>query len=227
MFCKNCGRELSERAEFCGNCGTETTGALQTENEFQQSKKEESKETSKALLKGLGGIALIVVGGFILYHAFIKDLIRYGKEGIEWASEKIQENRQSSTYSSSSNTQQSQQKQLTSSVGNLKNTTWHHFSTSSDQKFVGGGGLTNHGKAGYTFDLGTRVEVTSAKEQVIDFGNGDFSWQVIQGPGNYRTGTFSVSGDIVYFYFSDGFETHAQIIGNSLSFSDMSFRCIE
>ena len=226
MFCKNCGRELPDEAEFCGNCGTKTTGALQTENEFQQSKKEERKETSKALLMGLGGLALLVVCGFILYHAFIKDLIQMGKEGVQWVSEKIQENSQKTTSNSSSNTQQNQKNQPVSSVGNLRNTTWQHFSTYSDQEIVGGG-LQNLGSAGWVYDVGTPVEVTRAKEQVIDFGNGNFNWQVLQGSGHNRTGTYSVSGDMVYFTFSDGFETRAQLIGNSLSFSDMSFRRIE
>jgi len=120
MFCKYCGRELSEGAEFCGNCGTKTTGALQTKNEFNQSKKEERNELSKALLVTFGSLALLVVCGFFLYHLVIKDLIQIGKKGVEWASEKIeeiQENRQRTTTNSSNNTQQ----EKTSNSSNTQN----------------------------------------------------------------------------------------------------------
>jgi len=106
MFCKDCGRELPEGAEFCGNCGTKTVGALQTENEFQQSKKESSKERRNVVLWGLIGGFIIVVIAYVGYIFVIEPLIQSGKKGIEWASEKIQENSQRSTTNSSSNSQQ-------------------------------------------------------------------------------------------------------------------------
>jgi len=134
MFCKNCGRELSEGVEFCGNCGTKTTGALQTKNEFNQSKKEEKKEMSKALLATLGGLALLVVSGFILYHLFVKDLIQMGKGGVQWASEKIQENNQSTTSSSSSNSKQSQRSTTPQQSNTSRNTEILTYYVNGDKK---------------------------------------------------------------------------------------------
>ncbi len=57
MYCKNCGKELSESASFCGNCG-----AIQVnESATQPTKQKKRKSKKKALL-----IFFIIVAAFFL-----------------------------------------------------------------------------------------------------------------------------------------------------------------
>jgi len=97
MFCGNCGKELQENAQFCGNCGTKTAGALKTENEFQQSKKESSKERRNVVLWGLIGGFIIVVIAYVGYIFVIEPLIQSGSNSSS--------NSQQGTTSNSANNQ--------------------------------------------------------------------------------------------------------------------------
>jgi len=239
MFCGICGKELSDGAQFCGNCGTaipvtsvpNTSTHLQPQCSTQNTST--SSTTTRKKSKASEALIIIVIGLFVcgVIFGIIYVIDALGK-GIEYVADKVE-----SAYSSSKNTQQSQkgttsnsnnsQKTNTNqSLGNLKNTTWNHYSSYTDTEYFGSG-FSGNDRTGWTYSLPKQYEVTRAREQEIDFGNGNFLWQVLQGPGSNRTGTYRVSGDIVYFTFSDGSEIRGQLIGNSLSFSDISFRRIK
>lgn len=75
MFCKNCGKQLNEGAEFCGNCGTKVTGNNLGQNEDKASghvrrnaaphpalAKKRGKKTGKFYLLIMAVLVLVGIG---------------------------------------------------------------------------------------------------------------------------------------------------------------------
>ena len=64
MFCKNCGKELSEGTKFCDGCGAQLEAtAVQTA----------SAQKPKSNGKKIGGIVMTVLGGLSVLGSFASD----------------------------------------------------------------------------------------------------------------------------------------------------------
>lgn len=69
MFCKNCGKSISESAKFCDSCGSSVSTSIPTAM-MQESSKENN-------LKGLGGWLIFVILG-LLYTVGMRAYGAYG-----------------------------------------------------------------------------------------------------------------------------------------------------
>jgi hypothetical protein len=140
MFCKNCGRELIDGIQFCGNCGTKISSQQTGNNSIGSNNDQKSfsvKSSEKmdwsGLFWGLGLVAVVLV--------IIIVVIPVVKSGVENMSNRIiaesnsqqqrdTNNQQSGTTSSnnnqtgtnSGNTQQSQNTTTTNSASNTQQT---------------------------------------------------------------------------------------------------------
>lgn len=65
MFCKNCGKEISEGTKFCDGCGT------QLETTTQQNTVSAVKPKSNG--KKIGGIIMVALGGLSILGSFAND----------------------------------------------------------------------------------------------------------------------------------------------------------
>lgn len=81
MYCKHCGKEITDDASFCQYCGgvvtANTTATTQRVAVEQQSEPLEDtfrkilKIVFKKLLQLIGIVAISIVAGFLMYHIFM------------------------------------------------------------------------------------------------------------------------------------------------------------
>ncbi len=67
MFCKNCGKEITDGTKFCNSCGTAVELATKAE-EFQS-----TLQKPKSKGKKIGGIVMTVLGGLSVLGSFAND----------------------------------------------------------------------------------------------------------------------------------------------------------
>ncbi len=67
MFCKNCGKEISDGVGFCSGCGTATESAMKAEEYPSTVQKPRSKG------KKIGGIVMTALGGLSVLGSFAND----------------------------------------------------------------------------------------------------------------------------------------------------------